>query len=351
MPTPSLSPRKIRQLILLATCSGFSKTHISRHLRISRSTLQKYMYAFKQSSLTTSTIETLTHSELAKHFLINQMHVSRRSDRYTALDRHLQIVHVRLNTEPVTSRSLWTEYALSHHRPYRYSIFCDRYSKWCEAKHLPKRPRNTKYVCVVGKADMDILKKWRQSSDRRLWEKAFALQAMSSGDPLEKICRKIERSRKTIVQWLQLYRTKGLPPLSSPRTRAISPSSLCAIKERGERLLRLIHEPPQLHNVNRASWSLGSLVEAYKKEYGSLISRSTVSEFFKQSGYKFKKAKKVLTSPDPNFRNKLEVIKQTLAKLEPEEKFFSIDEFGPFSVRFVEEEVLVQRDTIQPIHR
>ena len=230
-----------------------------------------------------------------------------------------------------------------------YSTFCDKYSKWCEAKHLSKRARNKKYVCVIDKTDMDILKLWRQSSDRRLWEKASALQAMSSGDSLEKISRKIERSRKTILQWLQLYRTKGLSPLSAPRTRAVSPSSLCAAKERGERLLRLIHEPPQLHDVNRASWSLGSLAEAYKTTYGTSISRSTVSEFFKKSGYKFKKAKKVLTSPDPDFRNKLEIIKQTLAKLEPEEKFFSIDEFGPFSVKMRGGRALVPGDSVRTI--
>ena len=76
-----------------------------------------------------------------------------------------------------------------------------------------------------------------------------------------------------------------------------------------------------------------SLAKAYENEYGTPISRSTVSDFFKKSGYKFKKAKKVLTSTDPNFREKLNLIKKTLAKLEPDEKFFSIDEFGPFSVK------------------
>jgi outer membrane protein assembly factor BamD len=45
-----------------------------------------------------------------------------------------------------------------------------------------------------------------------------------------------------------------------PRTRTISSSSLDAIKERGERLVRLIHEPPHLHAVNRASWSLALLL-------------------------------------------------------------------------------------------
>ena len=48
---------------------------------------------------------------------------------------------------------------------------------------------------------------------------------------------------------------------------------------------------------------------------------------------KFKKAKKVLTSSDPNYRDKLVKITETLSQLPPNEKFFSIDEFGPFSVK------------------
>src|SRR5215831_13886375 len=348
MPMPSLPPAKLKRLIILATCSGFSKTHISQHLRISRSTLQKYLSAFKRSSLTLSKVQTLTSSDLAKRFLIRQR-TSPRSDRYTALDRYFKTVHVQLETETVTLQSLWTEYSLSRGRAYGYSTFCERYSKWREANNLPKRPRNKTYVCVIGKADLDTLKKWCHSSDRRLWEKASALQEMSRGRSIEKICQKIERSRKTIFQWLQIYREKGLSSLSLPRTRKISPSSLDAIKERGERLLRLIHEPPQLHGVNRASWSLVSLAKAYENQYGTFISRSTVSDFFKRSGYKFKKARKVLTSTDPHFRENLAVIKQTLAKLEPDEKFFSIDEFGPFAVKMRGGRALVPGDSVRTI--
>jgi transposase len=348
MPTPSLPPAKIKQLIILATCSGFSKTHICQHLRISKSTLHKYLSAFKRSSLTLSTIQTLTNSDVAKRFLIHQ-HTSARSDRYTALDRHFRTVHVRLETQHVTLQYLWLEYSSLHVRSYSYSTFCERYNKWCEANNLPKRARNKKYVCVIGKTDLDTLNTWCKSSDRRLWEKASALQQMSEGHSLEKICKKLERSRKTILQWLQTYRIKGLSSLSLPRTRTISSSSLDAIKKRGERLLRLIHEPPHLHGVNRTSWSLVSLAKAYENEYGTSISRSTVSDFFKKSGYKFKKAKKVLTSPDPNFRDKLNMIKQTLAKLESEEKFFSIDEFGPFSVKMRGGRALVPGDSVRTI--
>jgi hypothetical protein len=39
-----------------------------------------------------------------------------------------------------------------------------------------------------------------------------------------------------------------------------------------------------------------------------------------------------LTSPDPEYRTKLKEITNILANLKPNEKFFSIDEFGPVAI-------------------
>jgi transposase len=348
MPTPALSPRKIKQLIILATCSQFSKTHIARHLQISRSTLRKYLSAFQCTSLAPSQIEHLTVFEVKSHFIRHQC-TSTRTDRYRTLDKQLPLVHLRLQTETIALRDLWREYSASSFGRYSYSTFCCRYNKWRETHSLPKPSKNARYICEIGQSDLDILKEWRLSSNRRLWERASALEALSRGESLVHLCGKLERSRKSIIQWIQLYRTKGLSALSVPRTKAISLASLRTIKEREERLLKLIHEPPNVHDVNRASWSLGSLAQAYKTEYGTSVSRTTISDFFKKVGYRFRKAKKVLTSSDPDFRAKLGLIKQTLAELKRNEKFFSIDEFGPFSIKLRGGLALVPGDAVRTI--
>ena len=41
----------------------------------------------------------------------------------------------------------------------------------------------------------------------------------------------------------------------------------------------------------------------------------------------------MLTSPDPKFREKIKKIQSILQKLQPNEKFFSIDEYGPVSIK------------------
>jgi hypothetical protein len=60
-------------------------------------------------------------------------------------------------------------------------------------------------------------------------------------------------------------------------------------------------------------------------------SSSRIREIIKQAGYRFRKAKKVLTSNDPEYRTKLQQITGILRHLKPDEKFFSVDEFGPFA--------------------
>ena len=50
-------------------------------------------------------------------------------------------------------------------------------------------------------------------------------------------------------------------------------------------------------------------------------------------GWRWRKARKVLTSTDPEYRAKAHHIRSILAELHENEAFFSINEFGPFSVR------------------
>jgi hypothetical protein len=51
------------------------------------------------------------------------------------------------------------------------------------------------------------------------------------------------------------------------------------------------------------------------------------------AGFKWRAAKVVLTSTDPEYREKLERVQAVLSSLQEDERFFSIDEFGPFAVK------------------
>ena len=68
-------------------------------------------------------------------------------------------------------------------------------------------------------------------------------------------------------------------------------------------------------------------------EEGLGVCGAGIRKIIRKAGYTFRKAKKVLTSNDPEYRSKLEQITKILRNLKPDEKFFSVDEFGPFAVK------------------
>jgi hypothetical protein len=58
-----------------------------------------------------------------------------------------------------------------------------------------------------------------------------------------------------------------------------------------------------------------------------------IRRIIKEAGYKWRRARVVLTSKDPDYRTKVEAIKRILSELRQDEAFFSIDEYGPFAVK------------------
>jgi len=63
------------------------------------------------------------------------------------------------------------------------------------------------------------------------------------------------------------------------------------------------------------------------------INRRYISKIINAAGYKVTKARQRLTSNDPEYEDKLRRITCILSDLKTNELFFSIDEYGPFSVR------------------
>jgi len=68
-------------------------------------------------------------------------------------------------------------------------------------------------------------------------------------------------------------------------------------------------------------------------EHGVPISRARMHRLLKSTGFRWRKARTVLTSKDPEYVQKLRAIKEILAGLKFDERFFSIDEYGPFSIK------------------
>lgn len=312
MPATTLSARKIRDIITLHALSHPSYRELSRLFDVSSSTVGKYVSAFERSSISLASTRRLP-DELLRQLLSPPRPLSR-SCRHQKLIESFPTTHQCLNNHATTLLVQWRNYRQQCPTGYCYSQFANRYKQWLSA-NLLQRPRRNFWAICLSIEDIKTLKEWRSSNNKMRWERAVALLDMHKGCTIASICRKLERSPKTIKQWRQLFLNQGLSSLQIPFKKACNEQRLAFITKKKDRLVKIIHESPSLHGVNRTTWTLETLAAAYRSVYGESVSLSSVSQYFNELGYKFKRARKVLTSPDPEYRTKLKEITAILSRL------------------------------------
>lgn len=138
---------------------------------------------------------------------------------------------------------------------------------------------------------------------------------------------------QTFRKYYNRYRASGLttdlfPRRRGPKHRVKSEDEATQAKEA---VFKILHSPPTDYGFNRATWKRADLQQALKTT-GVLLSKRDIQSIIKAAGYRWMKAKQVLTSRDPEYRIKLDSVKTILQGLTQHEGFFSIDEFGPVAV-------------------
>lgn len=166
-------------------------------------------------------------------------------------------------------------------------------------------------------------------------EKSYVLSRLqnykSSGGALPDFCDGVGISKSTIVLWAAAYARYGVAGLYVRKRRKF-PNRTRA-NETNARILELFHNQPRTYGINRASWTGTSLADALHRTFRIKISLSTVIRHLRRAGFKMRKAREVLTSPDPDYREKVETLLQTLQTLRETEMLFFVDELGPLPVK------------------
>jgi len=134
---------------------------------------------------------------------------------------------------------------------------------------------------------------------------------------------------RTVRAVTERLKTKGIEHLITRRTRATKRVDDPRLKDA---VFTILHAPPLSYGINRTTWRYKDMRSALAGK-GISLGIHAIRAIIKNAGYRFRKAKKVLTSTDPDFHEKLNAIKKILRNLKPTEKFFSVDEFGPFAVK------------------
>ena len=157
--------------------------------------------------------------------------------------------------------------------------------------------------------------------------KALTVLAHHKGIPNSQIAEFLDLRRETTKRYWTLF-ARDPKALFAPtkRTNTKSDDPKCV-----EGVISTLHSPPSTYGINRTTWKQDDLHRVLKQK-GIAVSPRTIRAIVKKQGFRWRKARKVLTSKDPAYREKVEKITTILANIGANERFFSIDEFGPFAI-------------------
>jgi transposase len=163
-------------------------------------------------------------------------------------------------------------------------------------------------------------------SDRN---RAMAILAKHHGLSRGVICAFLGICKTAYLKYLRIFKHGGAAALFARKTKSSRKIDDEALKKA---VFSLLHEPPSNYDINRTSWKMADFCRVLG-EKGQPACREVIRKIIKAAGYKWCKARVVLTSHDPAYSEKLDRIRTILASLGPDEAFFSIDEYGPFAVK------------------
>jgi transposase len=165
----------------------------------------------------------------------------------------------------------------------------------------------------------------------RLMDRNRAMVALASYRkiPSQTICSFVGVGKAFVRKYRNRFNSSGAEAMFAPHTKS---NRKIDNEELRSAVFSLLHEPPTNHGINRTSWTMPLLCGVLKNN-GKQVGVAVVSKMIKAAGYKWRKAKVVLTSSDPTYKEKLDRIRTILSNLQPDEAFFSIDEYGPFAIK------------------
>jgi len=176
--------------------------------------------------------------------------------------------------------------------------------------------------------DVSMLLEYVRTKPLKLRNRALVLLAHRKGIASGQIASFLCITRSTVQRYISDFKGGGIDRVLSLSRKEVKKA---ADPKYTAPVFTTIHTPPSAFGFNRTTWRMDDLYAVLSKQ-GVQISRANIRKIIKSAGYRFRKAKKVLTSTDPEYREKLQKITQILAHLKSDERFFSIDEFGPFAV-------------------
>jgi len=179
--------------------------------------------------------------------------------------------------------------------------------------------------------DLPTLLRCAKSASLSKRNRAILALAVLSGISLKHVWRYLKISASTSKRWAEKFQEGGATSLLFSDIRT---PPKCASESVNAALFKVLHSPPSSYGFARTNWRAVDLKTAMKTE-GVITSLWTIRHAIRQAGYRWRKARVTLTSNDPRYREKVDRIVSILETLGDDESFFSVDEYGPFSLKLI----------------
>ncbi len=212
-----------------------------------------------------------------------------------------------------------------------FGVFSDlqTVSTWLLGFLQSDRPASRIEQEFADRADLlplaDLLRFGRPRERKR----ALVTLAALKGLGVSLIAECLQLSPQTVKGYCAAFASDGPAALIPAKKRSIRGGNDA---ECGPFLFSLLHSPPSAHGINRTSWKMDD-IHRILGENGHGISRQRIRAILKNAGFKWRKARIVLTSNDPDYHAKVAVIKNILSEMKEDQAFFSVDEYGPFAIK------------------
>jgi len=319
---PQLKRNAIRKLFIEGDLKAYQ---VAERLKINYSVVYHYFQLFKQ-------IKLFCPERLFDMNFYFQVHRKKQepSVAYLGLVELLPKLVAEDQHKRLTASKLWQRYKADGLGTYSESQFHNVCGKWLKDNFINQFV--TSRVRFIAAEDLKILSTWRNATDHRQWQKAVVIMDSYRGTSLVDLAAKVEATIEAVENWVMRYKKGGIAAIER-KPWTLQEKGVLRIQERTDNLMKLIHQTPKLHGIERTSWKTDDLSAVYFQVYGSKMSRTTILKYLANQGFNFRKAREVLTSPDKNFEEKLTKVIGIVSTLGPNDKFFSIDELGPVGIR------------------
>ena len=141
----------------------------------------------------------------------------------------------------------------------------------------------------------------KNRKDRGFARRARGVLMFAEGKRYSYICEALGVSKEGLRLWLRSYEKGGIAGLVDQprpgRTRVKCKEIEVAVEE-------IIHRPPTDFGFDRSTWSVEAMVEYIFTSRCLQVGVQTVRDVLHEMGYRWRRAKHSVTSPDPDYVGK-----------------------------------------------